>query len=115
MEIGFALETSHATLKEATPKVMNSNQGSHFTSSQYTSIFLNTGARISMDYHGRAYDNIFIKRLWRKVKYENVYPQAYERPCDARMGINGYLNYYNQERRHSSRDYKTPEEIYFGR
>ena len=59
---------------------MNSDQGSHFTSSKYTEIFLNAGAKISMDHRGRAYDNIFIERLWRSVKYENVYLQNYETP-----------------------------------
>ena len=113
MEIGFVLETSHAALSKATPEIMNSDQGSHFTSPQYTDIFLDAGAKISMDHRGRAYDNIFIERLWRTVKYENVYPQAYERPRDARIGINCYMNYYNQERPHSSLGYRTPEEIYF--
>ena len=113
MEIGFVLETSHAALSKATPEIMNSDQGSHFTSPQYIGIFLDAGAKISMDHRGRAYDNIFIERLWRTVKYENVYPQAYERPRDARIGINHYMNYYNRERPHSSLGYKTPEEIYF--
>lgn len=114
MEIGFVLETSHAALGKATPEIMNIDQGSHFTSPQYTGIFLDAGARISMEHRGRAYDNIFIEGLWRTVKYENVYPQAYERPRDARIGINSYMNYYNHERPHSSLGYKTPEEIYFG-
>ena len=68
MEIGFVLETSHTALGKATPEIMNSDQGSHFTSPQYTGIFLDAGARISMDHRGRAYDNIFIERLWRTVK-----------------------------------------------
>ncbi len=115
MDIGFVLETSNEALQKATPEIMNSDQGSHFTSPQYISIFLNAGARISMDHRGRACGNIFIERLWRTVKYENVYPQSYESPREARTGINGYLNYYNLERPHSSPDYKTPGEIYFGR
>ena len=112
MEIGFVLEASRAALRKAAPEIMNSDQGSHFTSPQYTEIFLEAGARISMDHRGRAYDNIFIERLWRTVKYENVYPQAYESPKEARMGIHRYLCYYNQERPHSRLGYKTPESVY---
>lgn len=115
MEIGFVLEASHAALKTATPEIMNSDQGSHFTSPKYTEIFLNAGSKISMDHRGRAYDNIFVERLWRTVKYENVYPQGYGSPREARMGINRYMNYYNQERPHSRLKYHTPEEVYFSR
>ena len=67
-----------------------------------------------MDHRGRAYDNIFIERLWRGLKYENIYLQDYENPREARTGINNYLKYYNYERSHQSLDYKTPAEIYFG-
>ncbi len=105
MEIGFVLEASRAALRKAAPEIINSDQGIHFTSPQYTGIFLEAGARISMDHRGRAYDNIFIERLWRTVKYENVYPQAYESPREARMGIHHYLCYYNQERPHSQLGY----------
>lgn len=114
MAIGFVLETSHAALQTATPQIMNSDQGSHFTSPKYTEIFLNAGVRISMDHRGRAYDNIFIERLWRSVKYENVYPQEYSCPKDARIGIHRYLEYYNRERPHQSLGYRTPGEVYFG-
>ena len=66
-----------------------------------------------MDHRGRAYDNIFIERLWRSVKYENVYPKEYTTPRETRIGINEYLNFYNKERPHQSLDYRTPEEVYF--
>lgn len=66
-----------------------------------------------MDHRGRAYDNIFIERLWRTVKYENIYPQEYESPREARIGINKYMKYYNHERLHQSLGYRTPEEVYF--
>ena len=69
LEIDFVLETSHKALEISTPEIMNSDQGSHFTSPKFTQIFLNAGSRISMDHRGRAYDNIFIERLWRTVKY----------------------------------------------
>lgn len=115
MEIDFVLDTSHKALEISTPEIMNSDQGSHFTSPKYTQIFLDAGARISMDHRGRAYDNIFIERLWRTVKYEDVYPNAYETPREARIGINRFMKYYNHERPHSRLQYRTPEEVYRGR
>lgn len=115
MEIDFVLDTSHKALKISTPEIMNSDQGSHFTSPKYTQIFLDAGSRISMDHRGRAYDNIFIERLWRTVKYEDVYPNAYETPREARIGINCFMKYYNQQRPHSRLQYRTPEEVYRGR
>ena len=115
MEIDFVLDTSHKALEISTPEIMNSDQGSHFTSPKYTQIFLDAGARISMDHRGRAYDNIFIERLWRTVKYEDVYPNAYETPREARIGINCFMKYYNQQRPHSRLQYRTPEEVYRGR
>lgn len=115
MEIDFVLDTSHKALKISTPEIMNSDQGSHFTSPKYIQIFLDAGVRISMDHRGRAYDNIFIERLWRTVKYEDVYPNAYETPREARIGINCFMKYYNQQRPHSRLQYRTPEEVYRGR
>ena len=94
---------------------MNSDQGSHFTSPKYTQLFLDAGSRISMDHRGRAYDNIFVERLWRTVKYEDVYPKAYETPRDARIGINNFMRYYNEERPHSSLGYQIPAEVYRNR
>lgn len=112
MEIDFVLDTSRRALKNAIPEIMNSDQGSHFTSPRYTQIFLDAGSRISMDHRGRAYDNIFVERLWRSVKYEDVYLNQYETPRDARIGINRYLRFYNTERPHSSLQYQTPESVY---
>ena len=112
MEIEFVLETSRKALEKSVPKIMNSDQGSHFTSSQYSELFLKAGSRISMDHRGRAYDNIFIERLWRTVKYEDVYPKAYESPRDARIGINRFMKYYNEERPHSILSYRIPAEVY---
>ena len=114
-EIDFILDTSRKALKIANPEIMNSDQGSHFTSPQYTRLFLDAGSRISMDHRGRAYDNIFVERLWRTIKYEEVYVKAYETPREARIGINSYMRYYNHERPHSRLGYRTPEEIYWGR
>lgn len=113
LDIGFVLQTAHNALKIAAPEIMNSDQGSHFTSPKFTEIFKAAGSKISMDHRGRAYDNIFIERLWRTVKYENIYPQEYENPREARIGINKYMEYYNHERLHQSLDYHTPEEVYY--
>jgi len=112
LEIGFVLEACKTALKAAAPLIMNSDQGSHFTSPQYTGLFLDAGAQISMDHRGRAFDNIFVERLWRTVKYEDVYPRQYETPRDARAGIGRYLRYYNNERPHQSLGYRTPWEVY---
>jgi putative transposase len=112
LEIGFVLEACTNALYKVRPKIMNSDQGSHFTSPKYTEMFLAAGVEISMDHRGRAYDNIFIERLWRTVKYENVYLRSYETPRDARMGISQFLDYYNNERPHQSLDYRTPAEVY---
>lgn len=115
MEIDFVLDTSRKSLDVSKPEIMNSDQGSHFTSPKFTKLFLDAGAKISMDHRGRAYDNIFVERLWRTVKYEDVYPHAYETPREARIGINRFMAYYNCERPHSSLKYHTPEEVYWGR
>jgi putative transposase len=112
LEIGFVLDTCKNALSTKTPCIMNSDQGSHFTSPQYTGLFLDAGAQISMDHRGRCYDNIFIERLWRSVKYENVYPRQYDTPKEARIGIREYMSFYNLERPHQSLRYRTPAEIY---
>ncbi|CAB1249083.1 hypothetical protein CLOSBL3_11838 [Clostridiaceae bacterium BL-3] len=112
LEIYFVLEACKNALKKSAPEIINSDQGSHFTSPKYTNLFLESDSRISMDHRGRAYDNIFIERLWRSVKYENIYLQDYQNPREARIGINGYLKYYNYKRPHQSLSYKTPAEIY---
>jgi putative transposase len=113
LDIGFVLEAGRNALQASCPEIMNSDQGSHFTSPKFTGIFLEAGARISMDHRGRAHDNIFIERLWRTVKYENVYLMGYETPRDARSGIGEYLRYYNRQRPHQSLKYRTPEEVYY--
>ena len=112
LEIGFVLDTCKNALQNSSPVIMNSDQGSHFTSPKYTELFLSAGARVSMDHRGRAFDNIFIERLWRTVKYEDVYPRSYDTPRDARAGIGRYLTYYNNERPHQSLGYMTPAEVY---
>lgn len=112
--IGFVLDACRLALSKTAPVIMNSDQGSHFTSPKYIELFQNAGSLISMDHRGRAYDNIFIERLWRTVKYEDVYIRSYETPRDARIGIGQYIDYYNNERPHQSLGYRTPIEVYRG-
>lgn len=113
LEIEFVLNTCNNALIKNKPEIMNSDQGSHFTSPKYTRLFENENCKISMDHRGRAYDNIFIERLWRSVKYENVYLQDYSYPREARIGIKDYMEFYNNKRPHQSLEYKTPAKVYF--
>lgn len=113
LEIDFVLAAVQRALEVAQPGIVNSDQGSHFTSQQYLSLLQAAGAQISMDGKGRALDNVFTERLWRTVKYENVYLQDYSCPREAHAGIEAYLEFYNQRRPHQSLDYRTPAEVYF--
>lgn len=111
----FVLDAVQRALALATPAIWNSDQGSHFTSPQYTQLLLAANVQISMDGKGRALDNIFTERLWRTVKYEDVYLKDYARPRDARQGLAKYFEFYNNRRLHQSLDYQTPAEIYHNR
>jgi putative transposase len=113
LEIGFVLEAMRAALASATPAICNSDQGSHFTSPHYIKLFQATPVQISMDGKGRALDNIFTERLWRTVKYEEVYLKDYASPREARTGLTDYLDFYNYRRLHQALDYQTPAQIYF--
>jgi putative transposase len=112
LELGFVLTCVERALGMATPAIINSDQGSHFTSEQYLGPLVSQGVRISMDGKGRALDNIFTERLWRSVKYEEVYLKGYETPREARNGLGEYLRFYNTERPHQSLGYRTPAEVY---
>jgi putative transposase len=112
LEMPFVLRTVDRALADHRPEIWNSDQGSHFTSPQYTQRLLAANVRISMDGRGRALDNIFNERLWRSVKYEEVYLNDYHSPREARRGIDRYMNFYNQERPHQSLDYLTPAQVY---
>jgi len=94
------------------PEIINSDQGSQFTSIEYTTLLQQLEIKISMDGKGRAIDNIFIERLWRSVKYECVYINIFEDGVKLYQGLNDYFNFYNKERLHQSLDYKTPESLY---
>lgn len=102
-----------ALAKYGTPDIFNSDQGSQFTSHDFTEILLDRKIKISMDGKGAWRDNVFVERLWRSVKYEEVYLKAYDSVRDARASIGKYLEFYNQKRPHSSLDDRTPDEAYF--
>jgi putative transposase len=91
----------------------NSDQRYHFTSPQYLRLLTSAGVQISMHGKGRAPDNVFVERLWRTVKYEEVYLRDYATPREARQGLSRYLMFYNQERPHQALGYRTPAETYF--
>ena len=113
LEMPFVLAAVDQALAQATPVIWNSDQGSHFTSLQYTRRLLDAAVRISMDGRGRALDNIFTEWLWRSVKYEEVYLNDYEIPKQARQGLSAYFSFYNEKRLHQHLDYRTPAEVYF--
>ena len=113
LEIGFVVEGMKSALALATPTICNSDQGSHFTSPLYTDLLTAANVQISMDGKGRALDNIFTERLWRTVKYEEVYLKDYASPREARTEIGEYLAFYNAQRLHQALDYQTPETVYF--
>ena len=101
-----------AVQQHGTPEIINSDQGSQFTSIEYTSLLQHHGINISMDGKGRAIDNIFIERLWRSVKYECIYINVFEDGVKLYEGLNQYFTFYNNERIHQSLDYKTPQSLY---
>jgi len=96
------------------PEIFNTDQGSQFTSDAWLDRLKATGCRISMDGKGRWVDNVFVERLWRSVKYEEVYQHAYRDGREARERLTAYFGFYNRSRLHQSLDYRTPDEIYFG-
>ena len=110
--LGFVLEAMGRALSEARPAICNSDQGSHFTSPQFVRLLEDANVRVSMDGRGRALDNVFVERLWRSVKYEEVYIRGYENPRGARQSLGRYLEYYNHERPHQALGYRTPNEVY---
>jgi putative transposase len=114
LELPFVMVAVERALARAKPNIWNSDQGSHFTSPQYLQRLKDAQIQISMDGKGRALDNIFVERLWRTVKYEEVYLHDYTSPREARRRLTNYLTFYNLERPHQSLDYQTPAEVYFG-
>ncbi len=114
LDASFCVECLEEALGYGKPEIFNNDQGVQFTSMEWTQRLLDNNIRISMDGRGRVFDNIFIERLWRTVKYENIYVQEYPMVVDAKNGLGTYFNVYNTERLHQSLDYQTPWEVYSG-
>ncbi len=114
MDTEFCREAlEEALARYGSPEIFNTDQGSQFTSADFTDILHKRGIRISMDGKGAWRDNVFVERLWRSVKYEEVYLHAYETVSAARAGLSSYFAFYNARRPHSSLDGKTPDEFFF--
>lgn len=114
MEVDFCLEAvEEALVKHGKPEIFNTDQGSQFTSAAFTGLLLDNAVAISMDGKGAWRDNVFVERIWRSVKYEEVYLRAYDSVGEARASIGRYLSFYNRKRPHSSLDAQTPDHAYF--
>ena len=114
MEAAFCVEAlEEALARHGKPGVFNTDQGSQFTGGDFTGVLLKAGVAISMDGRGAWRDNVFVERLWRSIKYEEVYLRAYDTVGEARASIDRYLTFYSGQRPHSSLDRKTPDEAYF--
>ena len=114
MEAAFCVETlEDALARYGKPEIFNTDQGSQFTSTALTGMLIKSGIAISMDGKGAWRDNVFVERLWRSVKYEEVYLRAYDTVSEARTSIGHYLDFYNRRRPHSSLDGSTPDHAYF--
>lgn len=115
LDVGFCLEALDEALSVAQPEIFNSDQGSQFTSTAFTDRLSTRGVAISMDGRGRAIDNVFVERLWRSVKYEEVYLKDYADGWEAEMSLDSYFQFYSHERIHQALGYRTPAEIYHER
>jgi putative transposase len=114
LEKEFCLDALHRALLIAKPEIFNTDQGPQFTSEEFTTLLEGEGIQVSMDGRGRVYDNIFVERLWRSVKYEEVYLHDYQTVPEARTHLAAYFEFYNDERPHEALGYRTPHEVYFG-
>lgn len=115
LDAQFCLDALEQALTIARPEIMNTDQGSQFTSLNWLKRILDADVMVSMDGRGRALDNVFIERLWRSVKYEDIYLHEYTGGTDVRNGLEKYMPYYNHERGHQSLGYRTPYEVYMER
>lgn len=111
----FCREVLREALKIAQPEIFNTDQGAQYTSMEFVKILLDLGIRVSMDGKGRAIDNVFLERLWRSVKYEDIYLRDYCDGVELYIGLERYFTFYNTERYHSSLEYTTPFEVYYGK
>ena len=114
LEVGFCVDALEEALGKGKPEIFNTDQGSQFTSAAFTGALLERGIQVSMDGKGRYLDNIIVERLWRSIKYEEVYLKAYKDGTEAKQGIGAYLDFYNRERPHQALGYRTPQETYQG-
>ena len=112
MDVDFCVQALEEALSKGNPEIFNTDQGSQFTSESFTGVLRNQGIQISMDGKGRYLDNIFVERLWRSVKYEEVYLKAYQNGTEARKGIGAYLDFYNRERPHQALGYLKPAQVF---
>jgi putative transposase len=112
LDDSFCVEALEEALRKGRPDIFNTDQGAQFTGAAFTGLLERHGVRISMDGKGRYSDNLFIGRLWRTVKYEEVYLKAYQDGRDARAGIGDYFRFYNAERPHQALGYRTPAEVF---
>ena len=115
LEVDFCVAALEEALSKGRPQIFNTDQGSQFTSEAFTGLLEQHGVRVSMDGKGRYTDNLFIERLWRSLKYEEVYLKAYTGGRDARIGIGEYFRFYNTERPHQALEYQTPAEVFISR
>jgi len=114
LDLDFCLRALERAYQTAIPEIFNSDQGSHFTSPKFTELSKLKGVKISMDGRGRCLDNIFVERLWRTVKYEDIYINQYSSMPEVKLGLTKYFNNYNNYRPHQSLNNLTPAEVYFG-
>ena len=112
LEVDFCVAALEEALSKGRPQIFNTDQGSQFTSEAFTSMLLAQGVQVSMDGRGRCMDNVFVERLWRSIKYEEVYLKAYRNGTEARKGIGAYLAFYNQERPHQALGYRSPGQVF---
>ena len=112
LDVDFCLEALEKALSKGKPEVFNTDQSSQFTSEAFTGLVERDGVSISMDGKGRYTDNIFVERLWRTVKYEEVYLKAYSNGREAKAGLDAYFRFYNTQRPHQALDYRTPAEVF---
>lgn len=112
MDTSFCLDALNLALRTGKPDIFNSDQGSQFTSNEFTGLLESNNIQISMDGKGRCIDNVFVERLWRSLKYEEVYLKAYDNGLEARASIGNWINFYNNERPHQALEYQTPAEVF---
>jgi len=113
LEADFCVSVLERALALQRPEIFNTDQGVQFTSAQFQAPLLAAQVRLSMDGRGRAFDNIFVERLWRTVKYEEVYIKDYRNVPEARQGLDNYFSFYNEQRMHQALDYRTPRDVHF--